>query len=211
MIRKLTFPFIYLFHLLFNLRIASFLKRCRDAVYSVWLSLELGKSEAVCFVYPVKLIGARGITIGKGSRFGRFCILSTWGDTPRGGVKRGSGEPKLKIGKNCNLGEYNHLTALKGIEIGDNLLTGRWVTITDNSHGLTDKASLMQPPLERELVSKGPVKIGNNVWIGDKATILSGVTIGDGAVIAANSVVTKDVPACCVCAGNPAKIIKTNI
>lgn len=50
--------------------------------------------------------------------------------------------------------------------------------------------------------------IGNNVWIGDKATILPNVSIGNGAIIAANSVVTKDVPEYCIVAGNPAKIIK---
>ena len=60
----------------------------------------------------------------------------------------------------------------------------------------------------RSVMSKGPVIIGNDVWIGDKATILPGVTIGDGAVIAANAVVTKDVPAYSVVAGNPAKIVK---
>ena len=53
--------------------------------------------------------------------------------------------------------------------------------------------------------------IGDNVWIGDKATVLPGVTIGDGAVIAANAVVTKDVPAFTVVAGNPARIIKQSI
>lgn len=94
--------------------------------------------------------------------------------------------------------------------IGDNCLTGKWVTITDNSHGETDYDSLLLPPNKRNITSKGPIVVGNNVWIGDKATILPGVTIGDGAVIAANAVVTKDVPAYCVVGGNPAKIIKNN-
>lgn len=57
-------------------------------------------------------------------------------------------------------------------------------------------------------VSKGPVTIGNNVWIGDLAIILSGVHIGDGAVLAAGTIVTKDVPPYAIVAGNPAKIIK---
>ncbi len=60
----------------------------------------------------------------------------------------------------------------------------------------------------RPVKSKGSIVIGDNVWIGDKATILPGVIIGDGAVIAANAVVSKDVPAYCVAGGNPAKIIK---
>lgn len=91
--------------------------------------------------------------------------------------------------------------------IGDSLLTGKWVTITDNSHGETDKTTLEMRPQERPVTSKGPVVIGNNVWIGDKATILPGVTIGDGAVIAANAVVTENVPEYSVVAGIPAKVI----
>lgn len=83
------------------------------------------------------------------------------------------------------------------------------MTITDNSHGETDYDSLCMPPSKRLITSKGPVIIGNNVWIGDKATILPGVTIGDGVVVAANAVVTKDVPAYSVVGGNPVKILKS--
>ncbi|MBR4745404.1 MAG: hypothetical protein IK070_01685, partial [Clostridia bacterium] len=68
--------------------------------------------------------------------------------------------------------------ATNAIIIGDALLTGRWVTITDNSHGDTSIECLKLKPIARSIVSKGPVKIGNNVWIGDKATILPNVTIG---------------------------------
>ena len=56
-----------------------------------------------------------------------------------------------------------------------------------------------------------PIIIGNNVWIGTEARICKGVTIGDNAIIAANAVVTKDVPANAIAAGNPAKIVKTDI
>jgi virginiamycin A acetyltransferase len=57
-------------------------------------------------------------------------------------------------------------------------------------------------------ISKGPVRIGNNVWVGDNTTILSGVTIGDGCVIGAGAVVNNDVPPCSICGGVPAKVIK---
>jgi acetyltransferase-like isoleucine patch superfamily enzyme len=63
-------------------------------------------------------------------------------------------------------------------------------------------------PTERKVISKGAVIIGENVWIGDKVTILPGVEIGNGVVIGANSVVTKDIPSYCVVGGNPAKVIK---
>ena len=56
-----------------------------------------------------------------------------------------------------------------------------------------------------------PVSIGNHVWIGAEAIILKGVTIGDGAVIGAGSVVTRDVESCAIVVGNPARVIKRNI
>lgn len=59
--------------------------------------------------------------------------------------------------------------------------------------------------------SSKPIHIGNHVWIGEKAIILKGVTIGDGAIIGAGSVVTKDVPARCLAVGNPAKVIRENV
>lgn len=116
--------------------------------------------------------------------------------------------PKLTIGNNGNFGAFNHITCINHIEIGDNCLTGKWVTISDNNHGTTDFGTLHESPIKRKLHTKGPIIIGNDVWIGDKATILGEVTIGDGAVIAANSVVTKNVPAYSVVGGNPAKVIK---
>ena len=82
------------------------------------------------------------------------------------------------------------------------------VIISDNSHGHIILEEKDIRPVDRPLCSKGEVVIGDNVWIGDKVAILQGVHIGDGAIIAANAVVTKDVPANSVAAGVPAKIIK---
>ena len=161
-------------------------------------------AQGVHFPADLTSLGEDCIAIGEGTHIGEHCVITAWRSTCAGGEFH----PEIIIGKNCCFGEYNHITSTNKIMIGDNLLTGRWVTITDNSHGETDFETLQIPPLMRLVTSKGPVVIGNNVWIGDKATILPGVKIGDGAVVAANSVVTKDVPAYYVVAGNPAKIIK---
>lgn len=146
------------------------------------------------------LLGTKYITIGESTKFHDYIYLTVWG-VPTADVV-------ISIGSGCNFGAFNHITAINHVEIGDNCLTGKWVTISDNNHGTTDRCDLELPPLLRKVTSKGPVVIGRNVWIGEKATILAGVTIGDGAVIAANSVVTKDVPPYSVVAGMPAKIVK---
>lgn len=150
------------------------------------------------------------ISIGKGCGFGDWLYLTAWDSFHciiDGEETTQRFNPSLTIGKDCHFGAFNHITCVNRIQIGDRVLTGKWVTITDNNHGDTTEETLHVSPIKRPLVSKGPVIIGNDVWIGEKATILSGVRIGDSAVIAANSVVTKDVPSYSVVAGNPAKVI----
>ncbi|WP_352629335.1 CatB-related O-acetyltransferase [Mesorhizobium sp. M0496] len=80
-------------------------------------------------------------------------------------------------------------------------------TETASNFGLQDQILGTKTSMEY-LRTKGPIVIGNDVWVGARATIMSGVTIGDGAVVAACSVVTKDVPPYAIVAGNPARVIK---
>lgn len=117
-------------------------------------------------------------------------------------------QPSISIGNNCNIGAYNHISACNKIEIGDGLLTGRFVVINDNSHGGLSYEESDVAPAKRKLISKGEIIIGKNVWIGDKAAILSGVHVGNNVIIAANAVVTKDVPDNCIAGGVPAVVIK---
>ncbi|MBQ0024368.1 MAG: acyltransferase [Bacteroidales bacterium] len=163
-------------------------------------------ADNVHFMGEVFSAGEKNISIGAHTHIGAHSIITAWDKTLDGTTH----QPSIIIGSYANIGEYNHITATNKIQIGHNFLTGRWVTITDNSHGKTDYGSLQIPPLYRTVVSKGAVIIGDNVWIGDKATILPGVTIGNGSVIGANSVVSKDIPPYCIACGNPAKVIKSN-
>lgn len=184
--------------------LGNHIKGNHDAIRSQRLATRLG-NRTLRVDGSISIRGEKYITIGDCTHLGNGCVITAWDKTADGGTHT----PVIRIGSNCSIGEYNNITATHRIEIGDNLLTGRWVTITDNSHGTTDTESLQMAPLMRPVVNKGPVIIGKNVWIGDKATILPGVKIGDGAVIGANSVVTKDVEPYSVVAGIPAKIIKT--
>ena len=146
----------------------------------------------------VNLLSAQHISIGNHSSIMCHCILET---CPNAGLQ-------LEIGDNVSLGEYSHITCARKIVIGNGVLTGRFVLITDNSHGSSYKEEIISPPLTRPIHSNGAVIIGDNVWIGDKVTILPNVTVGEGAIVAANAVVTKDVPAYTVVAGCPAKVVK---
>lgn len=146
-----------------------------------------------------KLIGSKYIKIGSCSDIQHGTTLTAWNINK---------VPVILIGNDCHIGAYNHITCINKIEIGDGFVSGKFVTITDNGHGDITSDMLRMSVSKRPIVSKGPVVIGRNVWVGDKCTILPGVTIGDGCVIAANAVVTKDVPAMCVVGGNPARIIK---
>ncbi|GAA1301290.1 sugar O-acetyltransferase [Brachybacterium tyrofermentans] len=111
------------------------------------------------------------------------------------------------FGKNIHLGKRVFLNAgcrfqdQGGLHIGDDCLIGHNTVIATLNHDLA--------PSRRGDLHPAPVTIGNNVWIGANVTILPGVTIGDDAVIAAASVVTKDVPAKALVVGSPARVIRT--
>ena len=103
------------------------------------------------------------------------------------------------------------------VEIGDYCIFGRDVYISDTNEHPLDPAlrreqtiAMLRDGIEpdRSAAASAPVIIGKDVWVGERAAILKGVSIGDGAIIAAMSVVTKDVPAGTVVAGNPARVVK---
>lgn len=179
----------------------------RDKLYTMWIRNFIGHvGEYSVISRPCSLQGCGQwrISIGDYTCIQSHSVLGCW---ERYGEQRFS--PSLTIGSHCSIGEYNHITACNKITIGDGLLTGRFVYIGDNAHGGLSLEEAAIPPVERKLQSKGEVVIGNNVWIGDKATILAGVHIGDNVIVAANAVVTKDVPSNTMAAGVPARIIKS--
>jgi acetyltransferase-like isoleucine patch superfamily enzyme len=109
------------------------------------------------------------------------------------------------MGEYCSVNAFSKIVSLDRISIGNNVVIASYVSILDHDH---DVAYMKDPVLFRQKYKTGPISIGNNVWIGDKVTILKGVTIGDNVVIAANSVVTKNIASNTVAGGIPARFLK---
>jgi len=194
----------FIFHCICNYKVCSFIKRIDANIYSQWIGFEFKKiGKQTRIGRGLYLKGGKYIEIGKNSQIGKGVYLTAW--------DRYLDErfiPKIIIGNNSSIGNYGHVTAISTIIVGNNVRMGKMVFITDNSHGKSERQLMDIAPNYRPLYSKGAVVIEDNVWIGDKTTILPGVTIGKGAIIGANSVVTKDIPTYCVVGGNPARIIK---
>lgn len=109
----------------------------------------------------------------------------------------------LKIGDNSGIGENSELYG--DVTIGNDVMMGTNCIIYTINHRFDD---ITIPMRQQGNMPSQPVLIGNDVWIGGRVTILPGVNIGNGAVIGAGSVVTKDVPEYAVVGGNPARILK---
>ena len=105
-----------------------------------------------------------------------------------------------RLGKNVFINSDCKFQDQGGIRIGDNVLIGHNVVFATLNHA--------EDPKHRGDLIPAPINVGNDVWIGSNATILAGVTIDDGAIVAAGAVVTRDVEAMSIVAGVPAKFIR---
>jgi acetyltransferase-like isoleucine patch superfamily enzyme len=110
----------------------------------------------------------------------------------------------IRIGGRVWVGPYAVIYGHGGVEIGDWTLVSMHCTILSSNHAIPDRGTLIRHVADELL----PTRIGRDVWIGANAVILGGVTVGDGAVVAAGAVVTKDVEPGAMVAGVPARVIR---
>lgn len=148
----------------------------------------------VLFLHPGHIFWGNNCSVGQRAA---ICPLHS---------HNGKNYPSLiKIGNNVSIGAYDRIASAYSVTIEDDVLMAAFVHITDHSHGYED---VSVPIYKQDIIHKGPVVIGKGSWLSFGCHILSGVKIGEHCVVAANSVVTKNVPPFCVVAGNPARIVK---
>ncbi len=116
----------------------------------------------------------------------------------------GPGAARISIGAGSFLNLGVMVAAVERVEIGAHCMFANGCFVTDGNHRFDDPDT---PVPWQGFTTKGPTRVGDNVWCGANVVVTSGVTIGRRAVIGANSVVTRDVPAFSIAAGAPAKVV----
>lgn len=176
----------------------GFLKLC----IQVMLTRMLFKNARL-IRFPFRVRGKQSISVEKGFTTGYNCRIDAFNFNN----KRA---PLIKIGRDVQINDFVHIAAIEDVVIEDNVLIASKVFITDHNHGNYSgqtQDSPLSAPNSRMLFSK-PVLIKKNVWIGEFVCILPGVTIGEGTIVGAMSVVTNDLPPFSIAVGSPAKVIK---
>lgn len=185
--------------------------RVRDMITSLYVCFYTGFQKRFfksfgerSYIVPKlrMLVGSKCIEIGKDCVIGKNAKLTAYMS-----YRNKMYTPSLIIGDNVQIGDNVHITCINQIRIGNGVLMGSSVLITDNNHGSACYSDLIVRPVDRNLVSRGEVIIEDDVWIGEKASIMSGVKIGHGAIIGANVIVTKDVPAFTIVVGQPTRYL----
>lgn len=148
---------------------------------------------------PIRLVSPELVSVGDGVTICEHAWFNAKDD-------RGDGTPTLRIGSRSYIGRFVQINAWQNVTIEADVLIADRVFISDSDHNY---ANPLAPILAQGDSFKGPVLLKEGCWLGIGVVILPGVTIGKNAVVAANAVVTADVPERGVVGGIPARIIKT--
>ncbi|AWW30601.1 acyltransferase [Echinicola strongylocentroti] len=163
--------------------------------------LSVGKNFIAQDNCEINCLSQKGIVFGDKVTVGSYAIIRP---TNLYGGEAGVG---LKVGNNSSIGPYAYIGCSGYIEIGDNVMMSPRVSIYSENHNFGDTEN----PMIEQGVTRSFAKIEDDCWIASNSIILAGVTVGRGSVVAAGSVVTKDVPPYSIVGGNPAKLLKTRL
>jgi acetyltransferase-like isoleucine patch superfamily enzyme len=174
--------------------------RLRGKVFSLLISgafAHFGRKTVL--MYPIRLDGEQRIAIGDRVFVGPGSWLQTVPDGDNSSVA-------VSIGKGSSFAGACVISAVRSVTLEDSVLLARNVYISDHIHKYTDTNT---PVIAQGVDKIEPVLIRRGAWLGQNVVVCPGVTIGVGAVVGANSVVTTSIPDYCVAAGAPARILKT--
>ncbi len=169
---------------------------CRVKVKHAY-QLTAGKNLILDDNVSINALSVNGIQLGDHVSIARDSILFCTGVI----AQKGTG---IVIGHRTGIGARAFIAGQGGVVIGNDVITGPNIQIFSENHNFNETKLI----IKEQGVSKQTTTIGDNCWLGGDVTILAGITIGDGCVIAAGSVVTRSVPPNSVVAGVPAKVIK---
>ena len=168
--------------------------------YKIYTLLFFGKSRLIR--YPITVRGKKNIDFGNNLTTGVGCRFEAY---------ENKYSKSLVFGDNIQINDNVHITAMKSIIIGNNVLMASKIYISDCQHGYYDGSFNDSSPLidpKKRKYKKENIVIEENVWIGEFVSILPGVTIGSGSIIGANSVVNSNIPKNSIAVGSPARVIK---
>jgi len=160
-------------------------------------NIQFGKNVTIESYSVIDGFAKNKIIFGDGVKIGSFSKLLSTSHLATFGVG-------MKIGNNSAVGDFTHFGATGGLEIGNDVIMGSYVSFHSENHNFSDSSTLIR---EQGVNSKG-IKIGNNIWVGAKVTFLDGCEVGDNCIVAAGAVVKGVFPSNSLIGGVPAKIIK---
>lgn len=161
-------------------------------------NIVFGKSVTIDKHTIIDGFSSEKIILGDCVKIGAFSNLNSTSHFSKYGIG-------LKMGNNSAIGDYTHFGAAGGIEIGDDVIMGSYISFHSENHNYSDTSKLIR---EQGVTSKG-IKLGNNIWVGAKVTFLDGCVVGNNSVVAAGAVVNGVFPDNVVIGGIPAKVLKT--
>lgn len=161
-------------------------------------NIVLGKNCTIEIGTRIDGYAANKIQLGNGCKIGAYSLITCTSHLSKYGVG-------LQMGNHSAIGDFAHFGASGGIQIGDNVIMGSYISFHSENHNFNDTTKLIR---EQGVTSKG-IKLGNNIWVGAKVTFLDGSVVGNNCVIAAGAVVNGIFPDNVVIGGVPAKILKT--
>jgi len=162
--------------------------------------LKLGRGVTIQNGVLIDALSTNGVDLGDNCNIGPMTIIQATGVLTRLGIG-------FSLGSNSGIGGFSFVGCGGGVRIGSNVIMGQYVSFHSENHVFDDVAR----PIREQGVTRSGIEVGDDCWIGAKATFIDGAKVGNGCVIAAGSVVRGVVPPFSVVAGVPGRVIRSRL